>query len=169
MVCKRALSQRGAVIKDTIKKEESDVVKTLLTTLQEADIINLYFNRANIHEEQVKRAGGILSLFLNQEALSEDQINFIWSSCSDDTLYRALIQDCLKDLTSHVSPLQLVSIIERVCMTPKKRIKEDEIDLVMSLCYDNVYNAEDAPIVKLNQNRVLDFYWEYLTDESSEE
>ena len=56
-----------------------------------------------------------------------------------------------------------------MCQTPKRKIKEDEIELVMSLCFENVYNTEDAPIVKLNQNRVLTFYWEYLTDESADE
>lgn len=65
MVCKRALGQRGAIIKDTIKNEQTDVLTTLLHTLQEADAIDLYFNRATIHEEQVKRAGGILALYLS--------------------------------------------------------------------------------------------------------
>ncbi len=79
-------------------------METLVNTLKEADIINLYFNRSNIHEEMVKRAGGILSLFLSQEILSEEQLDFIWSNCSEDTLYRALVQDCLKNIASKVNP-----------------------------------------------------------------
>ena len=52
MVCKRALSQGSTIVKDAIKNPGlADVVPTLLRTLQEADIIDLYFNRANIHEE----------------------------------------------------------------------------------------------------------------------
>lgn len=66
MVCKRALSMRGAVsVSDTIKKQSLDVIPTLLQTLADADVIDLYFNRASIHEEMVKHAGGILSLFLS--------------------------------------------------------------------------------------------------------
>ena len=65
MVCKRALGQRGTVINDTIKNEQTDVLKALYGTLAEANALDLYFNRVNIHEEQVKRAGGILSLYLS--------------------------------------------------------------------------------------------------------
>ena len=52
MVCKRALNQNSTVVYDVIKKSElAEVLPTLYRTLQEADIIDLYFNRANIHEE----------------------------------------------------------------------------------------------------------------------
>ena len=52
MVCKRALNQNSTVVYDVIKKSELvEVLPTLYRTLQEADIIDLYFNRANIHEE----------------------------------------------------------------------------------------------------------------------
>ena len=98
-VCKRALNQRGTMIKDTIKNETMNVLPTLLLTLKEADIIDLYFNRKNIHEEQVKRAGGILALFLSQDALSEEQLDFIWGNCSEDSIYRNLIS-CLGEIAS---------------------------------------------------------------------
>ena len=73
MVCKRAMSSAGSIVNDTKKSPGlANVIPTLLQTLQEADTIDLYFNRANIHEEQVKRAGGILALYLSRDALSAE-------------------------------------------------------------------------------------------------
>ena len=53
MVCNRALSSGSVGIRDTVKTASSssgDVISTLVQTLKEADIIDLFFNRANIHE-----------------------------------------------------------------------------------------------------------------------
>ena len=75
MVCKRALSSGSVVIKDTVKKPGStsgDVIPTLVQTLKEANIIDLFFSKANIHEQLVMRSSGVLSLFLTTEALTED-------------------------------------------------------------------------------------------------
>ena len=141
-VCKRALSQRHTVLKDIVKNETTQVLPTLLKTLQEADIIDLYFNRKTIHEEQVKRAGGILSLFLNQDALSEEQLDLIWNNCSEDAIYRNLVT-CLTDLASQVKPGQLTTIINRVCQTPRNKIKSDEIELLQTLCFDNKYDSSE--------------------------
>ena len=54
-------------------------------------------------------------------------------------------------------------------MIPFNKIKSDEIELVQSLCFDNSYDTEDEPIVRLNQSRVLEFYWDYMTAEHSDE
>lgn len=59
------------------------------------------------------RAEGVLGLFLNQEVLSEDQLNMIWTNAGEDAIYRNLISS-LSNLASKVKPLQLTSIIERV-------------------------------------------------------
>ena len=156
------------MIKDTIKNETMNVLPTLLNTLKEADIIDLYFNRKNIHEEQVKRAGGILALFLSQDSLSEEQLDFIWGNCSEDSIYRNLVS-CLQDLASQVKPGALTTIINRVCKTPFNKIKGDEIELLQTLCFDNKYDSEDEPQVRINQARVLQFFWDYLTNENSSE
>ena len=53
MVCNRALSSGSVAIRDTVKAASSssgNVISTLVQTLKEADIIDLFFNRANIHE-----------------------------------------------------------------------------------------------------------------------
>ena len=59
------------------------------------------------------RAEGVLGLFLNQEVLTEDQLNMIWTNAGEDAIYRNLISS-LSNLASKVKPLQLTSIIERV-------------------------------------------------------
>ena len=53
MVSKRALTSGSVAAKDTVKKPGSssaDVIPALVQTLKEADIIDLYFSRAKIHE-----------------------------------------------------------------------------------------------------------------------
>ena len=53
MVCNRALTSGTVVMKkDTVKKANSasDVIPTLIRTLKEADIIDLYFNAKRVHE-----------------------------------------------------------------------------------------------------------------------
>jgi len=65
-VCNRALLQANTVNLDSTKDDlTTDVLPALVKTLQEADIINLYFGRANIHDQLVMRAEGVLGLFLN--------------------------------------------------------------------------------------------------------
>ena len=39
----------------------------------------------------------------------------------------------------------------------------------MSLCFENSYDSDEAPVVKINQARVLEFYWEFLTDASADQ
>ena len=109
----------------------------------EADIIDLYFSQANIHDELVKRSEGVLSLFLSQKVLTDEQLDLIWSNCnSDDALQRSLIQT-LSNLGSHVKPMQLITIIEKVSKLPKKGVKVDEIELLAALTYDNKTDASD--------------------------
>ena len=52
MVCKAALQQRSYVLKDTIKDKNAsgDVIPSLVRTLQEADVISLFFSKQNIHD-----------------------------------------------------------------------------------------------------------------------
>ena len=53
MVCKAALQQRSFVLKDTIKDNKNageDVIPSLVRTLQEADVISLFFSKKNIHD-----------------------------------------------------------------------------------------------------------------------
>ena len=53
MVCNRALTSGSVPIRDTVKPASGasgNVISTLVQTLKEADIIDLFFNRANIHE-----------------------------------------------------------------------------------------------------------------------
>lgn len=74
---------------------------------------------------------------------------------------------CLSDLATQVKPGQLTSIIERVCQIPKNKIRADEIELLQSLCFDNKFDSSEEPTVRVNQSRVLEFYWDYLTDENA--
>lgn len=143
---------------------------TLVKTLQEADIIDLYFSRTNIHDQLVMRAEGVLGLFLNQEALTEQQLNMIWRNCSaEDAIYRNLIAS-LSNLSSKVKPTQMMTIIDRIVQTPKPKVKTDEIELVLTLCYnkENSANMEDEPIVNVNRCKVLEFYWDFLTGDEAD-
>lgn len=90
----------------------------------------------------------------------------IWKNCDEDATYRNLIS-CLKNLSTNVKPNQLTSIIERVVKTPMNKIKMDEIELLMSLSFEGNYETEDEPIAKINQNIVLEFYWDFLTDDNA--
>ena len=47
------------------------------------------------------------------------------------------------------------------------KIKMDEIELLMSLSFEGNYETEDEPIAKINQNIVLEFYWDFLTDDNA--
>ena len=91
----------------------------------------------------------------------------IWRNCNEDVMYRNLLV-CFQDLASQVKPGQLTQIIEKICATPKQKIKSDEIELLQSLCFENKDVKEEA-MNRINQNIVLEFYWDYLTDDSSNE
>ena len=171
MVCKQALLHSGTKSKNTIVDKDSpdQVIPQLVKTLTEADVINLYFSKATIHEQLVMRSESLIGLFLSQGAISEQQIDMIWKNCSDeDATYRNLIAS-LKNLASNTKPQQLTSIIDKIVTTNKQKIKSDEIELLCSLCSDGVYETDDEPIVKINQARVMEFYWDYLTDDNATE
>ena len=75
MVSKRAITSGSVAAKETVKKPGSssgDVIPALVQTLKEANVIDLYFSKATIHEQLVMRSSGVLSLFLSQDALTED-------------------------------------------------------------------------------------------------
>ena len=116
------------------------------------------------------RAEGVLGLFLRQDALTDEHLDMIWGNCNDEIIYHNLIGS-LKNLASNIKPLSLSRIIDRVIITPKNKVKGDEIELLKNLCYDSNYNksAEDEPLVRLNQIKVLEFYWDFLTADGSDE
>ena len=116
------------------------------------------------------RAEGVLGLFLRQEALSDEQLDMIFGNCNDEIIYRNLIGS-LKNLASNIKPLSLSRIIDRIIITPKNKVKGDEIDLLKNLCYESNSNrkAEDEPLVRLNQCKVLEFYWDFLTEDGADE
>ena len=170
MVCKRALQQDHFTSKDTKKDDTvTNVVPALIQTLQESNIIDLYFGKQNIHDQLVMRAEGVLGLFLANDVLSAEQIDMIWRNCyAEDAIYRNLIAS-LGNLSSKVKPALLTTLIERVASTPRNKIKNDEIELMSNLCYEgSTVNLEDEPIIKINQSKVLEFYWEYLTGEGAD-
>lgn len=173
MVCRRAITSGSAAIKkDTVKKLVSaqDFIPALIKTLQEADIIDLYFNSKRVHEQLVMRSSGILGLFLSQDALTEEQLTTIWTNCEAAQCYNNLI-DALSDMTNFTSlkPIQVTSIIERVSQVPKNKCKADEIGLLHILSFDvKALATEEEPVVRLNQCKVLEFYWDFLTDDGAE-
>ena len=63
-----------------------------------------------------------------------------------------------------------MTIIERIVQTPKSKVKTDEIELVLTLCYnkESSVNMEDEPIVKVNRSKVLEFYWNFLTGDDAD-
>lgn len=63
-----------------------------------------------------------------------------------------------------------MTIIERIVQTPKSKVKTDEIELVLTLCYnkESSVNMEDEPIVKVNRSKVLEFYWDFLTGDDAD-
>ena len=63
-VCKSELNKNSS-------SKDGDTASVLLTTLQEADVISLFFSKKNIHDQLVMRAEGLLGLFLEHEALTE--------------------------------------------------------------------------------------------------
>jgi hypothetical protein len=64
----------------------------------------------------------------------------------------------------------MMTIIERIVQTPKSKVKTDEIELVLTLCYnkESSVNMEDEPIVKVNRSKVLEFYWDFLTGDDAD-
>lgn len=69
-----------------------------------------------------------------------------------------------------MKPAQSMRLIERVMQTGKSKIRNDEIELLQTLCFNNITSVktEDEPLVKLNQAAVLEFYWDYLTCDESD-
>ena len=93
----------------------------------------------------------------------------IWGNCNDEIIYRNLIGS-LKNLASNIKPLSLSRIIDRILITPKNKVKGDEIELLKNLCFTNkAHSAEDEPLVRLNQCKVLEFYWDFLTEDGADE
>lgn len=74
MVCTKALQSGAVVVKATVlKKDEkapTDVLATLVVTLKEANVIDLFFSKDKIHEQLVRRSEGVLGVFLNQDTLT---------------------------------------------------------------------------------------------------
>ena len=74
----------------------------------------------------------------------------IWNNCESAQCYNNLI-DALLELSNKVKPLQLTSLIERVCQIPRNRCKADEIDLLHKLSFEiSSYDTDQEPIVKIN-------------------
>jgi len=94
----------------------------------------------------------------------------IWRNCQrEDAIYRNLIAS-LSNLSSKVKPTQMMSIIDRIAQTPKPKVRTDEIELIMSLCFSSESSAskDQEPIVKVNQSKVLEFYWDFLTGDEAD-
>lgn len=114
----------------------------------------------------MQRAEGVLGLFLSQEALSDEDLDMIWSNClAEDAIYRNLIASLSNLDTSAMKPAQMSKVIDRVMKVPKSKIRQDEIDLLQLLCYNNLASVkeEDEPLVKINQAKVIEFYMDFLT------
>lgn len=95
----------------------------------------------------------------------------IWRNClADDAIYRSLVA-CLCNLDqSAMQPAQTMRLIERIVQIGKPKIRNDEIELLQTLCFNNITSikTEDTPLLKLNQAAVLEFYWDYLSNEESD-
>ena len=94
-------------------------------------------------------------------------MTMIWNNCEAAQCYNNLI-DALRDMTS-LRPIQLTSIIERVCQIPSYKCKSDEIDLLHKLSYEILsMDTDEEAVVRVNQCRVLEFYWDFLTGEDAD-
>lgn len=92
----------------------------------------------------------------------------IWKNCGeDDTCYHNLVTS-LSGLGTKVKPLQLQPIVELVVGTPHSKVKVDEIELLTALCFDNTFDSSDEAIERLNQSQALEFFWNYLTSDTTD-
>jgi hypothetical protein len=44
-------------------------------------VLNLFFSIEFIHSQLVQRSDGLLKLLLKKQALSEEELEMIWSNC----------------------------------------------------------------------------------------
>ena len=81
-VCKKAITEVGAVSTGSVTApKKQQLLQQLVDILSEAKVLDLFFSRENIHSQLVQRSGGLFRLFFKKQALSQEEIEMIWTNC----------------------------------------------------------------------------------------
>ena len=98
-VSKQAMMNVNAstVAKSSDGAQAISLTQLLLDKLREHNILEQYYRKDLVHGQLIKRSGGVLQVLSSQQALSEEQLNMIWTSVDQYEDMRYEFYAILKD------------------------------------------------------------------------
>lgn len=79
-VCKKAINELVTTTTNSENRSLNLLIE-LIETLRENNVIDLFFSSKNIHAQLVQRSEGLLKLMLKRQALTDEELEMVWSNC----------------------------------------------------------------------------------------
>ena len=77
-VCKRAINE---ISSSATSSSPKGLLQELISTLDEENVVDLFFSSKMIHEQLVRRSDGLLKFLLKKQVMTDEQIDLVWNNC----------------------------------------------------------------------------------------
>lgn len=163
-VCNTAVSQIGSGSVTTTSERSKNLLRELIDNLRTANVFELFFSNKNIHEQLVKKSAGILKLLMKRNEITDEELNYVWTSCQKHEATSFELTGAFTILCMTVDGRYLSFLVDKLMQKPKVAINEKELELLRTMG-KRTSTTDEA--LKVNQARVIEFFWNYLFDEDA--
>ena len=148
--------------RNRIDNEYNLLVIKLFLCDDENDLIELLFNKSNIHEQLVLKGTEIIASLYSQNLLDTKDINKLYNyaiSSQEGTDICTQLYTLLKNMSRDMSLHQSQILINKIITFPLDQIRQDDVSLIISI----IQNIQNENNYKNTVNVACDFIYSFIT------
>ena len=81
----------------------------------------------------MQRSDGLLKLLLTRQALSEDELDFVWNSCQRHESTALDLATALQSISYSIGTRGLTFFVSKILAKPPSTVRGKEVELMLSL------------------------------------
>ena len=116
---------------------EIQFIQFVINRLKEKKVLWQIFSKERGHLQLVSRTEELLKLLIGQEALSEEELEFIWSATNIDETTKLDLYKVFNEISSRLKAQEVSFIVNQIAQIPLSKIVMEEIELVYELAKRN--------------------------------
>lgn len=131
-VCKNAINEISANSTNS-QQASKGILQELIQTLNETNVLEMFFSSKLIHEQLVRRSDGLLKLLLKKKAISPQQIDMVWKNCQKHESLALDLTNVLQNISYSIESTELNYFIDKMVEKPPSVINQKELDLMLGM------------------------------------
>ena len=132
-VCNTAVSQIGSGTATTTSERSKNLLRELIDSLRAANVLELFFSTKNIHEQLVKKSGGVLKLLMKRNEITDEELDYVWINCHKHESTSLELTGTFTTLCMVLEAKYLAYIANKLTEKSKAAINEKELELLRTM------------------------------------